>query len=216
MGRAGSGKTIGRFWWLHGASPYQKVRRDLVFFLNDLVDFGCAVKQQRRLQREHEQANQATEQATNRQTIEDESSKKGDEKRLSRLFTYEFFRLGYHFGKLVLGVAHAAQCNVSVFVHNFVSVARAALRVLIPLAQRQPRRAGAAVGRKLNRPGFSMKAARSTRCFQAIPRHHFQSASVERGTVGRKQNPAIAISYLQRRHDQALEIRFDLERFSAV
>jgi hypothetical protein len=61
-----------------------------------------------------------------------------------------------------------------------------------------------------------MKAARSTRCFQAIPRHNFQGASVERGTVGRKQDPAIPISYLQRRHDQALEIRFDLESFSAV
>src|SRR5438067_7292219 len=115
-------------------------RYDLFFFLNDLVDFGCAVKQQRRLQREHKQANQATEQATNRQAIEDESSKKGDEKRLSRFFTHEFFRLGYHFGKLVLGVAHAAQCNVSVFVHNFVSVARAALRVLIPLADRKSTR----------------------------------------------------------------------------
>jgi hypothetical protein len=34
-----------------------------------------------------------------------------------------------------LGVAYAAQCNIVVFVHNFVSVPRAALRVLIPLAQ---------------------------------------------------------------------------------
>ena len=55
-----------------------------------------------------------------------------DEKRLSRLFTHEFLRLGYHFGKLVLCVAHAAQCNVIVFVHNFVSVVRAALRVPHP------------------------------------------------------------------------------------
>src|SRR6267154_4878573 len=99
-----------------------KDRCDLFFFLNDLVDLGGAVKQQCRLEREYKQAHQPTEQATDRQAIEDKSSKKSDEKRLSRLFTHEFFRLGYHFGKLVLGVAHAAQCNVSVFVHNFVSV----------------------------------------------------------------------------------------------
>src|SRR4029077_8395983 len=93
-----------------------KDRCHLFFFLNDLVDLGCAVKQQRWLERENEQANQATEQATDRQAIEDETSKKGDEKRLSRFFTHEFLRLGYHFGKLVLGVAHAPQCNVIVFV----------------------------------------------------------------------------------------------------
>jgi len=156
----------------------------LFFFLDDLVHFGRAVDQQRWLKREHEQPDHAAKQATNGQAIEDEPSKKGDEKRLPRFFSHEFLRLGHHFGKLVLCVAHAAQCNISVFVHNFVSVAGAALRVLILLTQGQPDRAGAAIGRKLNRPRFRMKAARSTRCFQAKPCHHFDRAFVERGAVG--------------------------------
>jgi len=156
----------------------------LFFFLDDLVHFGRAVDQQRWLKREHEQPDHAAKQATDGQAIEDEPSKKGDEKRLPRFFSHEFLRLAHHFGKLVLRVAHAAQCNISVFVHNFVSVPRAALRVLIPLAQRQPNRAGTAVGRKLNRPRFRMKAARSTRCFQAKACHHFECAFVERGAVG--------------------------------
>ena len=40
--------------------------------------------------------------------------------------------------------------------------------------------------------------------------------SFERGAVGRKQNAAVAIGHFQRRHEQAFEIRFDLESFSAV
>src|SRR5207248_7818129 len=168
-------------------------RRDLLFFLDDLVHFGRAIDQQRRLKREHEQTDHAAKQATDRQAIEDETSQKGNEKRLPWLFTHKFLRLRYHFRKLVLCVAYAAQCNVVVFVHNFVSVAGAALRVLIPLAQDQPDCAGAAIGRKLNRPRLRMKAPRSTRCFQAKARHHFEGTFIERGAVGRKQDAAIAL-----------------------
>jgi hypothetical protein len=51
-----------------------------------------------------------------------------------------------------------------------------------------------------------MKGARSTRYFQAIPCHHFQGAFIERAAIGRKQEAAIAIGYVQRCHKQALEI----------
>src|SRR5207237_6917067 len=99
--------------------------KKLFFLLDDLVHFGRAVDHQRRLKREHEQTDHAAKQATDRQAIEDETSQKCDEKRLPWLFTHKFLRLRHHFGKLVLCIAYAAQCNISVFVHNFVSVARA-------------------------------------------------------------------------------------------
>jgi hypothetical protein len=61
-----------------------------------------------------------------------------------------------------------------------------------------------------------MKSARSARCLEAIPAHHFKGALLQRRAVRREKNARIPFGDLKGGEEKPLEIILHLESFPAM